>query len=167
MKYILAAIITLSAIVVQAQVSVATHHGLHSPYNLGSYYKHEVGGAVLPYKLANADKITVGFHLHYLYNIAGGRMGLGLGYENILDDFGRQAIMGMFAYRPFAHITVMLSPGATLFKINGENDISFSGHTEVVYEWAWRNVHFGPAFEYTYHQDFPHYSLGLHVGAGF
>lgn len=167
MKHILTLAIVLLSLAGMAQVSVATHHGLHSPYNLDEYYKHEVGAAVLPYKLNNADKITVGFHLHYLYNIVGGRVGVGLSYENILDDFGRQSLMGMFAYRPFAHITVMLSPGATLFKINGENDISFSGHTEVIYEWAWRNIHFGPTVEYTYHKDYPHYSTGLHVGVGF
>lgn len=167
MKFIVTLAFCLISFIGFSQVSVATHHGLHSPYNLGEYYKHEVGAAVFPYKLANADKFTLGFHAHYLYNISGGRMGLGLGYENILDDFGRQSIMGMFAYRPFAHITVILSPGATLLKIKGENEISFSGHTEIIYEWAWRNIHFGPAFEYTYHNDYPHYSLGLHVGAGF
>ena len=166
-KYLFALAISLTTYMSQAQVSVATHHGLHSPYNLGEYYKHEIGAAVFPYKLANADKITVGFHGHYLYNINGGRMGLGIGYENILDDFSRQSFMGMFAYRPFAHITVIVSPGATLFNINGESDISFSGHTEVIYEWAWRNIHFGPTVEYTYHKDYPHYSAGLHIGMGF
>ena len=166
-KYLFALAISLATYMSQAQVSVATHHGLHSPYNLGEYYKHEIGAAVFPYKLANADKITVGFHGHYLYNINGGRMGLGIGYENILDDFSRQSFMGMFAYRPFAHITVIVSPGATLFNINGESDISFSGHTEVIYEWAWRNIHFGPTVEYTYHKDYPHYSAGLHIGMGF
>lgn len=167
MKYILTLTIAIISFTCMAQVSVATHHGLHSPYNLGEYYKHEIGAAVFPYKLANADKITIGFHGHYLYNMVGGRIGVGVGYENILDDFSRQSLMGMFAYRPFAHITVILSPGATLFKINGESDISFSGHTEVIYEWAWRNVHFGPTVEYTYHKDYPHYSAGLHVGLGF
>ena len=117
MKYLLTLTFALLSLVGMTQVSVATHHGLHSPYNLGEYYKHEVGAAIFPYKLANADKITIGFHGHYLYNISGGRMGLGVGYENILDDFSRQSLMAMFAYRPFAHITVILSPGATLFKI--------------------------------------------------
>lgn len=167
MKYFLVLIVFFIALTVKAQVSVATHHGLHSPYNLGEYYKHEIGAAVFPYKLANADRITAGFHLHYLYNVSGGRIGFGLGYENLLDDFSRQALMTMFAYRPFAHITVILSPGITQFNINGETDISFSGHTEIIYEWAWRNVHFGPALEYTYHKDYPHYSAGLHVGMGF
>lgn len=151
----------------ESDAQYQTRHNLHSPYVIGEYYKHEIGAGMYPYKGTESDSYFVGFHVHYLYNYRMGKFGVGVGYEKLFDNLDHQSAMAMLAYRPFRHMTAILGPGITSFQVSGEQLYNFSTHLELIYEWAWRNVHFGPSIEYTYDPDFSHYSIGLHVGLGF
>lgn len=143
-----------------------TNHNLHSPYVLGEYYKHELGAAGSIMRSKTDKEWNYGVHAHYVYFVKEGRLGVGLGYERIFNDDTDQTVGLVGAYRPIYPITVMVLGGVT-FDNDAKTNSRFASQVEIIYEWAFRNLHFGPTVSYGYYTDDSRYGLGIHIGIGF
>lgn len=141
-------------------------HSLHSPYAIGEYYVHEFGGGYDLVRINGEQTWTTGAHAHYAYMMGGGRYGVGAGFEMIFDEHKHKTIGAVIAYRPLYPMTVLLLTGATWDNIPF-SEVRLAVQGEILYEWAWRNLHFGPSLRYSYDPDDTRYSLGVHIGAGF
>ena len=136
-----------------------------------------VGLGVLP-----GHDFSLGFHAHYIKGIAlDNKLGLGLGFETILDNETHNAYNLMCVYRFGSNINGYLSIayGAGILRssehahevdhshdeYDDEVSSSFAQHLELVYEINHRQrMCYGPVLDIGFEKDEVHYMIGLHVG---
>ena len=139
-----------------------------------------VGLGVLP-----SHDFSLGFHAHYIKGIAlDNKLGLGLGFETILDGETHNAYNLMCVYRFGSKINGYLSVayGAGILRSsehnheeededdvhdehNNEVSSAFAQHLELVYELNHRQqMCYGPVLDVGFEKGEFHYMLGVHVG---
>lgn len=127
---------------------------------------HEIGVSVAPVYFFNEKELSSAVHAHYTYNFPHTKFGLGLAYEHIFDEHRHNFIGLEGAYRPFHPLTLNVTPGIT-FEGADPGEKQFAIHFETVYEFEIGRFHLGPVFEFAYHKEDYHISLGVHIGMGF
>ena len=136
-----------------------------------------IGLGVLP-----SHDFSLGFHVHYIKGIAlDNKLGVGLGFETILDEHTHNAYNIMCVYRFGSNINGFLSVayGAGILMSSEEDhegheddghedeDIisSFAQHLEFVYEWNHSgNFCYGPVLDIGFETEGVHYMIGFHIG---
>ena len=136
-----------------------------------------IGLGVLP-----GHDFSLGFHAHYIKGVAlDNRLGLGLGFETILDDETHNAYNLMSVYRFGSKINGYLSVayGVGILRSSehsheedhhhdehgNEVTSSFVQHLEFVYEINHRQqMCYGPVLDVGFEKGEIHYMIGLHVG---
>ena len=127
---------------------------------------HEIGASVSPLYFVEESEFSAAVHLHYVYNFPHSKFGLGIGYERIFDDHKHNFVGLELNYRPVHSLVLNLSPGMA-YEGEHKDEKEFAIHFETVYEFEFGAFHVGPAFEFAYHPEDIHLSLGIHVGLGF
>jgi len=136
-----------------------------------------VGIGVIP----NHD-FALGFHAHYVKAIAlDNKLGLGLGFETILDEHTHNSYNLMCVYRFGSKINgfFSLAYGAGVLVSeedeHGDHDshedheedvaLSFAQHLEIVYEMNHRQRFcYGPVLDIGLEKEGMHYMIGFHIG---
>jgi hypothetical protein len=128
--------------------------------------KNELGMSNAPVYFLKEKTITYGLHFHYVHNLPNKPFGIGLGFERIFDEHQHTTFGLVAAYEPRDNWTINVSPGVTMEQ-NDYKNLKLSSHFETSYEWAFKNISLGPAFEIAIDQEDYHVSLGLHLGYSF
>lgn len=110
-------------------------------------------------------EVTLGVHLHYVYNVPSSRFGIGLGYGQIFEEHEHKTLGVVGCFQPIDKLAINTVPGLTFEK--DSSTPSFATHFVTSYEWSIYHFHIGPAFEVTYDPEDIHISLGLNPGYGF
>lgn len=155
-----------SASVVEADTH--DHESQEGEHGFRDHHQHhgsELGVAVSPAYFIKEKDLSVGIHVHYVYNIPHTKFGIGLGYERIIDIHQHNTFGIVASVRPIDKWSINVAPGLTFEK--DEPNPLFAIHFETAYEWEYHNFHIGPAFEFAYDPEDMHISLGLHFGYGF
>ena len=137
-----------------------------------------IGLGVIP-----SHDFALGFHAHYVKGIAlENKLGLGLGFETILDEHTHNMYNLMCVYRFGSKINGFLSVayGAGILMSsegdheeheenddNHEEDItsSFAQHLEIVYELNHKQRFcYGPVLDIGLEKEGMHYMIGFHIG---
>jgi hypothetical protein len=138
-----------------------------------------IGIGVLP----NHD-FSVGFHAHYIKGIAlDNKLGLGIGFETILEEHTHNSYNLMCVYRFGSNINGFLSIayGAGVLRSSEESHeehedeeheekitSSFAQHVEIVYELNHkRGFCYGPVLDIGFDNNEIHYMIGFHIGRVF
>ena len=108
-------------------------------------------------------QLGYGLHVHGIYTFAESPFALGLGYELITGEHLHQTIGPMLCYRPTDPLNLCVAPGLTF----DEDEVMFTGHLEVTYEFEIHGLHLGPTAGFAYNEEDTHLSLGLHTGTEF
>ena len=128
-------------------------------------HRNELGVALSPVYFLKEEAVAFGLHVHYIHYFGHSQFGLGLGYERIFDEHQHNTVGVVASYRPWHGLSFNVSPGLT-FEAES-NEANFAVHLESTYEFEFKNIHLGPAFEFAYDKEDIHISLGLHIGFGF
>ncbi len=131
------------------------------PFFVSAHEANELGVGYGPTYLKEEASWATSLHIHYLRHISE-KVGMGLGYESIFDEHGHQVVSLVFRYK-LATTGLKLSymPGVYL-----QGGSGVAHHFEVSWSTEIGNIHAGPFLSVSF-SDETHYSLGLHVGAGF
>jgi len=121
-------------------------------------HKNEISIAAGIVPLVAEDKLTAGFHLHYIR---------GIGKDNRLDEHKHYTLSGVFQYRIYKGFILDLAPGLLLRKENSENIFQFAQHIEIAYEFELGEFHIGPVAELGIELTGVHYMGGIHFGIDF
>lgn len=135
-------------------------------HNCHDHHDNEIGIANAPVYFLKEKTVAYGLHLHYVNYIYKNKIGLGLGFEHIFDEHNHTTIGLVTAFQPINRLMVNLSPGI-VFEKGQTKDLNFAIHLESSYEFEYRNLHYGPLFEFAYDEEDIHMSIGLHIGIGF
>ena len=151
----------------------------HSSKSCGFACTHDnelaIGIGVLP-----NHGFSFGFHAHYIKGVAlDNKLGLGLGFETILEDHTHNSYNLMCVYRFGSKINGFLSVayGAGILMSSEESHeeheedheeeitSSFAQHVEIVYELNHKqNFCYGPVLDIGLDNNEIHYMIGFHVG---
>jgi len=134
--------------------------------NNHEHHKNEIGVANSPVFFIKEKVFSYGLHIHYIRNIKKSKFGLGAGFERIFDKHGHNIFGLVASYRPIEKLRLNISPGIT-FEDENPSKPNFALHIETAYKFEIENIHLGPVFEFAYHPEDFHFSLGLHIGFGF
>jgi hypothetical protein len=130
--------------------------------------ENEVGIAVGAVPLVDEDKIAAGLHFHYIRGIAfEHKLGIGAGFEAILDEHKHYVVSVVFQYRIYKGWTVAYAPGIMMKKEEGNLEYHFAQHFETAYEFELGEFHLGPMVEVGVSEEGVHYMLGAHFGIAF
>jgi len=140
-----------------------------------------IGLGIIP-----SHDFSLGFHAHYVKGIAlDNKLGIGLGFETILDEHTHNMYNLMCVYRFGSNINGFLSVayGAGILMSSEEDhddheeshdahkeDItsSFAQHLEIVYELNHQQKFcYGPVLDIGLEKEGLHYMIGFHVGRVF
>ena len=131
-----------------------------------NHHRNEIGIANALVYFVKEEVFAYGLHIHYVYNLAETKFGIGLGFERIFDQHKHNTLGIVGSFRPIDKLSIILSPGIT-FEDNENSNLNFALHFEVSYEFEINNFHIGPVLEFAYDPEDYHISLGLHIGYGF
>jgi len=137
-----------------------------------------IGLGVIP----NHD-FALGFHAHYIKGIAlDNKLGLGLGFETIIDEHTHNMYNLMCVYRFGSKINGFISVAygaGILMSSEGDHDdheddhddheeditSSFAQHLEIVYELNHKQRFcYGPVLDIGFEEEGMHYMIGFHIG---
>ena len=114
------------------------------------------------------DKLTIGFHLHYIRGIGkNNRFGVGVGLETILDEHKHYTLSVVLQYRVYKGLILSIAPGLLMRKENSANVFQFAQHIEMAYEFELKEFHIGPVVELGIEKTGIHYMGGIHFGIDF
>ncbi|MCH8905259.1 MAG: hypothetical protein IIA45_15280 [Bacteroidetes bacterium] len=154
-------VIILVSVYVQAQDA-------HDEEGDHHHHKNELSIAAGIVPLVAEDKLTVGFHLHYIRGIGEAhRIGIGVGLETILDEHKHYTISAVLHYRLYKGLIVSAAPGLLILKQNSTNEYQFAQHIELAYEFEVGEFHIGPVVELGLEKAGVHYMGGIHLGIDF
>jgi len=138
------------------------HPGDHDHHD-----RNEIGVAVGAAYIINENEIAPSFHLHYTRMLEGkwSKIGLGGGFESVMDEHRHYTASLMLTYRPVHAWWISLGPGITYFE--STKKIKPSLHVETGYEFNVGKVHLGPLVEYALSSGDQHIMVGLHIGYPF
>jgi hypothetical protein len=150
----------------QAMQAQDHEHDHDHPQHDHAHPNNEIGiGNYLTY-LAGEKEWAYSIHIHYLRFFEQSRFGMGIGYEQILDEHRHRSLTIVGAFRPTSPLVLSLAPGI-LFGTQEVPGIRFALHTEAVYEFEINRFHLGPALEFATTFDEFHIGIGLHVAFAF
>jgi len=150
---------------IKAQDHLENHEVDDSDHNHEHSHKHEFGVSVSPVYFIKEKELSTAVHLHYTHNVAESRFGVGLAYEHIFDEHKHNFFGIEGSFRPVHPWSLSVTPGIT-YEGKDFDEKQFALHFETAYEFEISHFHLGPAFEFAYHSEDFHLSLGVHIGFG-
>ena len=156
----LSSILLIFALLFATKANAGDHDEHHHGHEHGSL---EAGlSNTLVYSLSE-QHFAYGLHVHSIYTFAESSFALGLGYELVAGEHIHHTVGPVLCYRPTDPLNLCVAPGATF----GEDEIFFTAHTEITYEFNIYGLHLGPTMGFAYSEEDMHLSLGLHTGIVF
>ena len=132
------------------------------------HHKNEISAATGIVPLVAEDKLTVGFHLHYIRGVGkNSRFGVGVGLETILDEHKHYTLSVVLQYRIHKGLILAIAPGLLMRKEGSANVFQFAQHIEITYEFELKKFHIGPVAELGIELTGIHYMGGIHFGIDF
>ena len=132
------------------------------------HHKNEISVATGIVPLVAEDKLTAGFHLHYIKGVGkNSRLGLGVGFETIIDEHKHYTLSAVLQYRIYKGLILATAPGLLMRKENSANVLQFAQHIEIAYEFELGDFHIGPVAELGIELTGIHYMGGIHFGIDF
>lgn len=158
----------LSAGMVTAQDHNHDHDHDHSDHthHHHSYHNNEIGIVNTPIYFLGEKEFAYGFHVHYVRNLDGTKLGIGIGYERIFDEHKHNTIGIVGSYNPVGNLIINLSPGIAWEGV-AHSELHFALHLESSYDFELGPIHLGPILGLSYGEEDIHLGLGLHMGVGF
>jgi len=148
--------------------NVVTMKGFSQDHNHDQHHVNEISIAVGVVPLDHENEVTAGLHLHYVRGIAfENKLGIGAGFETILDEHKHYTLSVVFQYRIIKGWTVAYAPGLLMKKEDDKYEYQFAQHFETAYEFDLGKFHLGPMVEVGVEKDGVHYMLGVHFGIDF
>ena len=161
MTYYLKIVILLITLVFNVTLLGAQHQDhshVHSKNEIGIS-----GGSVYSIK---HEEWGVGTHIHYFRTLGDhSKWSVGGEFESIWTDDHHFSIGGGVKYQILENWSLSLLPGITFYKHDtAKYESCFSLHFETAYDlFYWKNLHFGPALDYSWSKEDTHVSIGLHA----
>ena len=134
----------------------------------GHNHKNEFSIATGIVPLPAEDKLTAGFHFHYIRGIGqNNKFGLGLAFETIIDEHKHYTFSVVFQYRVYKGLIVAYAPGLLRRTEGLEVFHQMAHHIETAYEFEFGRFHIGPMAEIGIEEIGVHYMGGVHFGIDF
>ena len=131
-------------------------------------HRNEMSVATGVVPLPAEDELTIGFHFHYIKGLGeSGRLGIGLGFETIIDEHKHYTFSVVGQFRVVAGLSVAYAPGIMIREEHEETLYQLAHHIEAAYEFEFGSFHIGPMVEVGIEEIGVHYMAGLHFGIDF
>jgi hypothetical protein len=138
-----------------AQESENHDHEHHHGDELG------IAAGVVP--LLDEDKVTAGFHLHYIKSLSHIHWyGIGVSLETIFDEHKHYTISLANQFRIYRGLFFLYAPGILFLKEEADWEYKFAQHFEIGYEFPIGNFHIGPLLDFAVSSAGTHYMVGIH-----
>jgi hypothetical protein len=157
--------LTFFSAIFSLNIFAQTTENSYKDLKIQEHHKNEIGISYSPVYLLKEKVFSSGLHIHYVHNIQKSKFGIGVGYERIFEKHKHNTFGLEATYIPIEQLNFSLSPGLAFEDNNSK--VNFALHLETSYEFEIKEFHIGPAFEFAYHPEDFHISLGIHVGYGF
>lgn len=112
------------------------------------------------------SSILYGLMIQYIRRVGHSRLGLGLGYEKLLDGNKHSTVGAVGVYYPTEDIAISVLAGPTYLR-QSEYGASFGMHAEIAYRIQWQGLRIGPFSELGYSIKSAHASIGIKAGFTF
>ena len=114
------------------------------------------------------EENSVGLHLYYVKGFGKqNQYGIGISLETIFDEHAHNSVSLIGTYHFNNGFTIAYAPGILFVEHNDEDEIEFTQHFEIYYEFELDAFHVGPQFDIGVGDGEIHYMLGLHFGIDF